>query len=102
MIIGRVVGNIVCTQKDESLFGKKMLLVQPVSPYTLEEESSCVVALDAVGAGDGELVMVVGGSSARNADGYSKVAVDQAIIGIVDLLDIKGKTVYDKSTGSGR
>ena len=102
MIIGRVVGNIVCTQKDESLLGKKMLLVQPVSPYTLEDESSCVVALDAVGAGSGELVMVVGGSSSRNADGYSKVAVDQAIIGIVDLLDIGGKTIYDKSTGSGR
>ena len=102
MIVGRVVGNIVCTQKDESLAGKKMLVVQPVSPYTLADESSCVVALDSVGAGEGEIVIVVGGSSARNADGYAKVAVDQAIIGIVDLLDIKGKTVYDKSTGSDR
>jgi microcompartment protein CcmK/EutM len=96
------VGSIVCTQKDESLSGKKMLIVQPVSPYTLKDESSCVAALDAVGAGEGELVIVVGGSSARNADGYAKVAVDQAIIGIVDLLDIKGKTIYNKSTGSDR
>lgn len=101
MILGKVVGTIVCTQKDESLTGKKMLLVQPVNIITLQKESNPVVALDSVGAGVGELVMVVGGSSARNADGYSKIAVDQAIIGIVDYIDIEGKSVYRKEKEYG-
>ena len=96
MIVGKVVGTIVCTQKDESLVGKKMLVVQPVNIHTLKNENSPLVALDAVGAGKGEMVMIVGGSSARNANGYSKIAVDQAIIGIVDFIDIEGKSVYRK------
>lgn len=96
MIVGRVVGTIVCTQKDESLVGKKMLVIQPVNMYNLENEGNPVVALDAVGAGTGELVMTVGGSSARLADGYSKVSVDQAIIGILDSIEIFGTLVFRK------
>lgn len=96
MILGKVIGTVVCTQKDASLGGKKMLLVQPVNAATLKNESTPVVALDAVGAGLDEIVMVVGGSSARNADTYTKVAVDQAIIGIVDYIDIQGSSVYRK------
>lgn len=96
MIIGRVIGNIVCTQKDENLIGKKMMIVQPLNISTLKTEGSPVVALDSVGAGQGEIVMIVGGSSARNAANYSKVPVDQAIIGILDRIDLDGKTVYVK------
>ena len=99
MILGKVVGNVVCTQKDASLMGKKMLLVQPVQIATMKDEGSLLVALDSVGSGIGEIVLVVGGSSARNADGYAKVAVDQAIIGIVDFVDIKGRQVYRKDQG---
>lgn len=96
MIVGKVAGTIVCTQKDESLVGKKMLVIQPVNIYSLKNEGSPVVALDAVGAGEGEIVMVVGGSSARLADGYSKVAVDQSVIGILDSIDIEGKAIFRK------
>ncbi|MGI6113167.1 MAG: EutN/CcmL family microcompartment protein [Mahellales bacterium] len=96
MIVGKIIGNIVCTQKDSNLVGKKMLLVQPLKVTTLEPQGSPVVALDAVGAGEGEVVMVVGGSSARLADNYSKVPVDQAIVGILDTIDIGGKVIYRK------
>jgi len=96
MIVGEVIGTVVCTQKDASLKSMKMLIVQPRNISTLKTEGSALVALDAVGAGIGELVLVVGGSSARNASGYAKVAVDQAIIGIVDYLYIGDQKVYQK------
>lgn len=101
MIVGKVTGMIVCTQKDESLVGKKMLVIQPVNIYSMKHEGSPVVALDSVGAGEGEIVMVVGGSSARLAYGYSKVAVDQSVIGILDSIDIEGKNVFRKEKYSG-
>ena len=97
MIIGEVIGTVVCTQKEESLNSTKMLLVQPCHISSLKPESSPLVALDAVGAGIGELVLVVGGSSARNAKGYSKVTVDQSIVGIIDYIYIKDKQIYSKN-----
>ena len=101
MIVGRVTGVVVCTQKDPSLMGKKMLVVQPVNICSLKNEGSPVVALDAVGAGEGELVMVVGGSSARLAEGFSKITVDQAVIGILDSINIKGTAVFRKELTEG-
>lgn len=99
MIVGRVTGMVVCTQKDPSLTGKKMLVVQPVNICSLKNEGSPVIALDAVGAGEGELVMVVGGSSARLAEGFSKIAVDQSVIGILDSININGELVFSKAGG---
>lgn len=96
MILGKVIGTVVCTQKEDSLSGMKMLLVQPVNIKTMKEEGGQLVALDAVGAGEGELVLVVGGSSARNAANYAKVTVDQSIIGIVDFVNIEDQQVYRK------
>lgn len=96
MTVGKIIGTVVCTRKDESLVGKKMLVVQPVNIRTLEKEGSPVVALDAVGAGDGEIVMIVGGSSARMADGYTKISVDQSVVGILDSIQADGKTVFRK------
>lgn len=97
LIIGRVVGNVVCTQKDPVLTGRKMLLIQPIDIKTLAEVGGMFVALDGVGAGDTELVMVVGGSSARMAEGMDKTPVDRTIIGIVDSIEILGETVFFKS-----
>ncbi|MDO8685756.1 MAG: EutN/CcmL family microcompartment protein [Clostridiales bacterium] len=96
MIVGMVIGMVVCTQKDPSLIGKKMLVIQPVNICSLKNEGSPVIALDAVGAGEGELVMVVGGSSARLAEGYAKVAVDQAVIGILDSISVNRAVVFRK------
>lgn len=95
MIIAEIVGTLVCTQKDASLVGKKMMLVQPVNIKSLKPEGNTFVALDAVGAGSGELVMVVSGGSARMADNFSKVAVDQSIVGIVDRIEIKNSVVFE-------
>ncbi len=94
MIIGRVTGSIVCTQKDDSLKGQKILVIQPVDIETVKDAGQKLAALDSVGAGSGELVMVVGGSSARLADGYAQIPVDYCIIGIVDTIEIQGAAIF--------
>lgn len=97
MIVAKIVGTVVCTQKDPALIGKKMLIVQPLKVTDLSTDGSAFVALDAIGAGTGEIVMVVGGSSARLADGFSKVPVDQSIIAIIDTIEIGGHEVFKKT-----
>ena len=64
MQFARVIGNVVCTRKDDKLTGTKLLMVQPVSVEG-EPKGNQLVAIDAVGAGEGELVLIVSGSSAR-------------------------------------
>jgi len=87
MIIGRIVGTVVATRKDPRLEGKKLLLVRPM---TLEgdDESNYVVAIDTVGAGFRERVLVVSGSSARLAEGLKDRPVDAAIVGIIDTVEV--------------
>lgn len=98
MILGQVVGTVVATRKDRSLGGRKMLVVQPVDIASFEKAGGCIVALDVVGAGDGEVVMVVGGSSARLAEGFeNKVPTDSTITAIIDSVKVMGRSVYDKS-----
>jgi ethanolamine utilization protein EutN len=92
MILARVVGTIVATRKDPRLDGKKLLILKPVSPEG-KDESSYLIAVDAVGAGFRETVIAVTGSSARMADGCKDRPVDTAIIGIVDTISLdKGAT----------
>ena len=89
MQIGMVVGTVVSTQKNHKLEGAKLLLVQPI---TLEGEPRgvAVLAIDSVGAGVGERVLlVIEGKAAGAALGRKNAAVDAAIIGIVDELDYK-------------
>jgi microcompartment protein CcmK/EutM len=83
MILARVVGTVVATRKDPRLEGKKLLVVKPVAPDG-KDESGYVVSVDTVGAGTGERVIVVAGSSARLAEGCKDKPVDSAIVGIVD------------------
>jgi len=87
MILGRIAGTVVATRKDERLEGKKLLLVKTIDPET-RAESGYVVAVDTVGAGDGETVICVSGSSARMASGLKDHPVDTAIVGIVDTVQI--------------
>ena len=87
MIIGRIIGNVVATRKDPRLEGKKLLLVRPIT-LTGEDESSYLVAVDTVGAGFREKVLVVSGSSARMADGLKDRPVDAAIVGIIDTVEV--------------
>lgn len=96
MIIAKVTGTVVCTQKDPSLVGRKMLVVQPVKIMDQSNSGNPFVALDAIGAGVGEIVMVCGGSSARMAEGFSSLAVDQSIVAIIDIIEVEGKTTFKK------
>jgi ethanolamine utilization protein EutN len=87
MQIGKVVGTVVSTQKNRKLEGAKLLLVQPL---TLEGDprGAAVLAIDSVGAGVGERVLlVIEGKAAGDALRRKAAAVDAAIIGIVDRLD---------------
>ncbi|AXA35591.1 MAG: ethanolamine utilization protein EutN [Candidatus Hydrogenedentota bacterium] len=96
MIMGRVVGTVVSTHKDEGMTGFKLLLVQNLS-LDMKLTNSYVVACDAVGAGIGEVVIVVQGSSARLTEQTKNKPVDAAIICIVDSVEIGGKLIYEKA-----
>ena len=87
MILGRVVGTVVATRKDERLLGAKLLLVRTVDPRG-KDEAGYTVAVDTVDAGVNERVLVVTGSSARMASGLKDSPVDAAIVGIVDSVEV--------------
>lgn len=87
MIIARILGTVVSTQKDERLNGRKLLIVRPLN-VDGTDASGYVVAIDTVGAGFHERVLVVSGSSARLAQGLKDVPVDAAIIGVIDRVDV--------------
>ncbi len=87
MIIARILGTVVATQKDERLLGKKLLIVRPVN-VDGTDTTGYVVAVDTVGAGFHEKVLVVAGSSARLAQGLKDAPVDAAVVGVIDTVDI--------------
>jgi len=87
MILARIVGTVVSTRKDPRLEGKALLIVKPIS-LDGQDESGYLVAVDAVGAGYRETVLVVSGSSARMASECKDRPVDAAIIGIVDTVKL--------------
>jgi ethanolamine utilization protein EutN len=96
MIICKVVGSIVATTKAEKLIGKKLMIVQPLDMTTIEEDGKPLVAIDTVGSGVGEVVLIVSGSSARQTEITNGVPVDAAIVGIVDHIEIKGTLTFKK------
>jgi microcompartment protein CcmK/EutM len=87
MILGRVVGTVVATRKDERLTGAKLLVVRTIDPSG-RDESSHMVAIDTVDAGLRDRVLVVTGSSARMASGLKDTPVDAAIVGVVDSVEV--------------
>jgi len=95
MNIGKVIGTVVASQKIPKFHGLKLLLVQPQVSRSgkLEAEGGAVVAVDCVGAGNDELVMYTQGSSARMTECTKDVAADAVIVGIIDSIEIDGKTV---------
>ena len=86
MKVAKVIGNIWATRKEEKLAG--LLLVQPLDVLTGKAERPPIVAADIIGAGVGETVLVVGGSSARSAAGDMSIPVDATVVGIVDDQEI--------------
>jgi len=90
MFLGRVIGTVWSTKKDENLVGAKFLIVRELS-LDLKEKERFVVAVDSVGAGEGEVVLVATGSSSRMTNFTKDKPVDAVIMGIVDKLDVSEK-----------
>lgn len=88
MILARITGTVVATQKDERLVSSKLLVAQPLDARG-KAQGTDLVAVDTVDAGFGETVLIVSGSSARMAAGLKDTPVDAAIVGIVDAVEIK-------------
>jgi len=88
MRIGKVIGNIWATRKDVRLEGYKLLLVQPLNILDNSRDRVPIVAIDTIGAGVGETVIFVGGSSARSVAKDTSTPVDATIVGIVDDLEL--------------
>lgn len=82
MIIGKVTGSIVSTRKQENLVGNKFMVIEPID--SMNHEHSRLVAIDNIGAGIGEYVLVAQGSAARIGCGLDTSPVDAAIVGIID------------------
>jgi ethanolamine utilization protein EutN len=97
MIIGKVIGSVVSSAKAEKLQGKKLLIVQPLDLISIQPDGKPVIAIDTVGSGKGEVVMVVSGSSARQTVITNGTPVDAAIIGVVDQVEIEGRLTFEKS-----
>jgi ethanolamine utilization protein EutN len=88
MIIGRVIGDVVATQKSASHVGRKILLVQPLN-LDGTDRGEAVLALDAVDAGVGEQVLVVQeGYSAMTAAGRPNSPIDMTVVGVIDHIDL--------------
>ena len=101
MFVGKVTGSLVSTQKVDSMVGRKLLVVEP---YRVDAETRAsmkttgrtFVAVDTVGAGEGEYVLVTQGSSARLTPDTKTLPVDAVIIGIIDSVHVDHRCVYSK------
>ncbi|MFM7203893.1 MAG: EutN/CcmL family microcompartment protein [Myxococcota bacterium] len=96
MKLGLVVGTVVATQKDEKLDGLRLMMVRDLS-LQFEGKDAFVVAADAVGAGEGEVVLYASGSSARMTTATQNKPVDAVIMAIVDTVTIGAETRYQKT-----
>jgi microcompartment protein CcmK/EutM len=105
MFLARVTGHVVATQKDKALGGQKLMVVEPLNvkydesskPASLGNTGRAIVAIDVVGAGDGQLVLVVQGSSARMTEQTKNMPADAVIVGIVDSAVYAGKSFYQSN-----
>ena len=95
MVLAKVVGTVVSTRKEESMEGLKFLLLRQVDMKG-KETSAIVVAVDAVGAGAGEMVLYASGSSARQTIATDKRPCDAVVMAIVDNWEIDGEIQYKK------
>lgn len=107
MFLGRIMGHVVATAKDPSMTGTRLVLVEPlkldyadavaaanaglpggVSDASFSPTGRAIVAIDKLGAGEGHLVLIVQGSSARMAEGCDKLPTDAVVVGIVDDVNV--------------
>src|SRR5207244_4026387 len=97
MLLARVIGTVVSSQKESSMDGLRFMLVQPVDVES-KPAGAPVVAVDAVGSGVGEFVMVATGSSARQTRVTDKRPCDAVIMAIVDNWEVRGEIKYHKGS----
>ena len=116
MFLARVQGHIVATAKDPGINGMKLLVVEPLKVRYDDPEAAAniggaapggggggafeatgraIVALDTIGAGEGQLVLIVQGSSARMAEGCGKCPTDAVVVGIVEQAHVMGRSITD-------
>ncbi len=100
MFLAKVTGSLVSTQKVASMVGQKLLIVEPLrvdekDQSSLKPTGRSFVVVDTVGAGEGEVVLCVQGSSARYTAETKTLPVDAAIIGIVDQVQVAAKTIFN-------
>jgi ethanolamine utilization protein EutN len=101
MFVAKVTGAVVATQKVETMVGRKLLVVEP---YRLEPQSRrslvttgrTFVAIDTVGAGEGEFVLITQGSSARLTPETKNLPIDTVIVGIVDKVHVDQQCVFQR------
>lgn len=96
MYLAKVIGSVVSTKKDETLRGRKLLLLRPLlvdesDPAKFRPGPNTIVAVDALGAGEGDLVLFCQGSSARQATGMKSLPIDAAVVGHVDTVEVLGR-----------
>lgn len=96
MLLGKIIGTVVSSQKDAKLEGLSFKVLQ-ILELSGELSSTYVVAVDAVGAGVGEVVMYAAGSSARQTAVTHNKPCDAVIMAIVDAWNVDGDTIYNKS-----
>jgi ethanolamine utilization protein EutN len=101
MFVAKVTGSLVATQKVKSMVGYKLLVVEPYRLDAHERQSLITtgrtfVAVDALGAGEGEFVLITQGSSARLTPETAEMPIDTVIVGIVDQVHIDGQCVYSR------
>ncbi len=98
MFIAKVIGSVVSTQKTETMVGRKLLLIEPFvldgpNHTTLKTTGRTLVAVDTVGAGENEYVLIVQGSSARMTPETKPLPVDATAIGIIDSIHVERQSV---------
>ncbi len=103
MFVAKVTGSIVSTQKVDSMTGQKLLIVEPfrVDPKdrnSLISTGRSFVAVDTLGSGVGEMVLITQGSSARFTPETSKLAIDCVIIGIVDTVHLEKHCIFNRES----
>jgi microcompartment protein CcmK/EutM len=96
MILAKVVGTVVSSQKQEKMEGIKLLLLEKVDPLTMKGKNDFVVSMDAIGAGIGEIVFYASGSGARQTKLTQGIPTDSTVIAIVDVIEKDGKYSYRK------
>ena len=104
MFIALVTGSVVATQKIDSMTGHKLLVVEP---YRLEEKSRdrlvstgrTFIAVDTLGAGEGQFVLVTQGSSARLTPETQSLPIDAVVVGLIDSVQIEGKNIFSQTSG---